>query len=1494
MQMAKLASHLWSGLRLLVIAGLLSTGRVNTAIPQGDTTVVFTPDVGYCGQLYGDSCDEGSGWQSSSGEVGTDYYYDPSGPYMFISRGILAFNTTVLDTDMVVDSVYLDFWTTSVSSPEDMLYFMAPDSGFLYPPSWGPDYYSLFDSTCAPEGTTGLSEDSGPYRQVLKPDVVNPGGYTIIGMRMREDLFQCGQADGSHYVYLNLSSGKLPTLTIKYHKKSKACCVTARIEPQEAADAGCQVIPSRVEGDCGSQATITAVEADGWNFVGWSGAASGTNASATVTLQSQPPNCDEAVAHFVRPELTVSASGPEIHLCPICDEDRVHVLATINLCANDVDDWVVHKIKLAARGTGHDVADLVQERLYVGDEKIATFWYHKDDDVVEVAVNRRVPKGGCLTLKVEYVFRDSMEVANMDTFKTFYVETRTDWVTAEPLNYSRYVKLPVGGQFRAGPAVAAPVWNVTRDKPFMKIRAAVDDAATQPGDTIEVCPGEIRENAVVAGKERLVIRGTPGQKGIDPRKPVLDLRADSTTVQFLTLQQPNQVGPVLLARGVKGIRAEYLDVAYGRVGIQYSSVEGGAIFGCTARYNSYGARLDSCENVTVGDTLAGTWGSRGNEFSENVYAGLELNTSRDCRIIGNTALRNSGQEETSGIALYGCLDLRVARNICGHNEYAGILAEDTESSVFLGNLLGVSPAGEAMANTVGMVIADGQNLIIRKNTFSGNTKRNPYEEHRYRAGAGLVIEAPVKESTDILVQGNRFGTSPDGLRAVPNFTGIVIKSATNVTIAGNTVSGNELAGIIVGAPFEMVGPQESIVIRENLIGLAADGRTALPNGVVGIWVYGGEDVTIGPDNVVGACGGKREFIWWEGIRLHVVRFVDEYGGIALTDMCGSIAVQGNRIGLTAQGEAVPNAVGVWISKTGGGHEIRSNVIAYSKEQGIYLGKAKYCRIEDNEIRNNHLEGIKVYECTDQVIRGNRIHDNRLAGLWLQYTRNTEVVSNSFARNCPGAVTLQCGVGVEFVGNTFRENCKSTGIHLDATDGRIVGNRIVDDAGDGVFTENGARPVLRNNWIAGNQGFGVRNLDPTVTVNAQQNWWGDASGPGGAGPGSGDEVSPYVDFANWMTTAPSMVAAILPDTLLIPVGGIDSLTCAVQNWQKPDDAVQYRVRVDSASWCESDTAGTIHLQGETGGALTLRFQVPEGATPGAMSRVEVVLASISAPDLRDTLRALVATYAPGAVGIRVLPGVTYLTPGATLNFGAVAFDRAGRPKPATVQWSASCGAIDSLGRYTAPDQPTECTVVAVQTETGYRDTAHVYVVPWIDSLAVSPREATVQSGGQVQFHAVGYDSAKNTVAVRVRWLASGGQITSDGLYTSGSVSDTARYWVVAFYPATGHADTAWVTVSPATGAEESGPTAPLEFALYQNYPNPFNPVTTIAFTVRERCRVVLKVYDLLGREVATLMDGQKEAGRYRVTFSAEGLPSGVYVVAIRMGSYHATRKMVLLK
>ncbi len=1483
------------GFGLFTLSVFLTTLGLATATAQ-DTSAVFVPEIDHSGRLYGNSCDQASSWESASYELGCDYYYD--GDYMFVSRAFLAFNTSVLDTDVVIDSVYLDFWTTSVSDPTDTMFFMMPDSMFDYPPAWNPYYWTLFDSMAAPWGTSGLSEESGPYRQVLKPEVVNPGGYTIIGMRMREDALQCGQAQGprSHFVYLNMALAKKPQLIVKYRKKTKNCCITARVEPQEAADAGCQVIPSRAEGECGSQATLTAVEADGWNFTHWSGAASGSNSSATVTLQSQSPNCDEAVAHFVRPELTVSASGHEVHLCPCCGGERTHILATINLCANDVDDWVVHKIKLAARGTGHDVADLVQERLYVGEEKIATFWFSKDNDVVEVGVNRRVPKGGCLTLRVEYVFRDTISMAGVDTFKTFFVETRTDWVTAEPLNYSRYVKLPVGGQFRVGPGLVAPVWNVSRDKPFMKIQAAVDDAATQPGDTIGVCPGEIRENAVVAGKDRLVIRGmvfgqTSLVKGIDPRKPVIDIRADSTTVALLSLQQPNQVGPVLLARGVKGVRAEYLNVAYGGVGVHFANVDGGAIFGCTVRYNRYGAELDSCRNVVVGDTVAGRWGNRGNEFTENVYGGLYIRHSSSGRVLGNVALDNSGVEIASGIHLYDVGGFAVTRNICGNNEYAGIWLHSVRNTLLEGNLLGVSQGGNALPNLIGMEVSDSYDLAIRKNVISGNLKGEPYKFTVPKQGVGLHILETLTGSSNITIEGNRIGTSSDGLQAVPNYTGILLQGGVGpISIEKNVISGNELYGVFMGMTGEAAAAPEQVAMRDNFIGIGADGRSVLPNNWAGIEVSSATDVHIGPGNLVGACGGRP---YYEESLLSPRWAPSRYGGITLGRLAQNVVVQGNRIGVTEDGSAVPNRVGIWIEQ-GSDHQVASNVIAFSKENAIYVKNARNCRIEDNEIRNNHSEAILIREGDGHIVRGNRVHDNRAAGLALQYVMHTKVVGNNFSRNCPGASALQCGVGVEFVGNTYQENCKSTGIHLDGTDGRIVGNRIVDDTGDGVFAENGAQPLLRDNWIAGNQGFGVRNLDPTVTVDAQHNWWGDASGPGGVGSGSGDEVSPYVSFANWLTAAPTMITAVLPDTLLIPVGGTDSLTCAVQNWQKPDDAVQYRVRVDSAQWCQSDTAGTVQLQAETGGAFTLRFNVPEGTTPGAMSRVEVVLASTSSPDLRDTVRAVVSTYAPGAVGIRVLPGVAYLTPGARLNFGAVSFDRAGRPSVAGVEWSASCGTIDSAGTYTAPDEPTECVVVAVEPNTGYRDTARVHVVPWIDSLAVSPRQATVQSGGQVQFQAVGYDSAKNPVAVQVRWFASGGQITADGLYTAGTVNDTARYWVAAVYPATGHTDTVWVAVSPATSADDAQPAAPLEFALYQNYPNPFNPVTTIAYSVRERCRVQLRVFDLLGQEVATLVDKVQEPGRYRIRFSAQGLPSGVYLVAIQMGPYRATRKMIVLK
>lgn len=95
--------------------------------------------------------------------------------------------------------------------------------------------------------------------------------------------------------------------------------------------------------------------------------------------------------------------------------------------------------------------------------------------------------------------------------------------------------------------------------------------------------------------------------------------------------------------------------------------------------------------------------------------------------------------------------------------------------------------------------------------------------------------------------------------------------------------------------------------------------------------------------------------------------------------------------------------------------------------------------------------------------------------------------------------------------------------------------------------------------------------------------------------------------------------------------------------------------------------------------------------------------------------------------------------------------------------------------------------------------------------------------------------------------------------------------------------------------------PSEYKLDQNYPNPFNPTTTIRYSIPSLGRngistykVVLKVYDVLGREVATLVDEEKPAGRYEVEFNGSKLTSGVYFYRLTAGSFSQTKKLLLIK
>jgi hypothetical protein len=88
--------------------------------------------------------------------------------------------------------------------------------------------------------------------------------------------------------------------------------------------------------------------------------------------------------------------------------------------------------------------------------------------------------------------------------------------------------------------------------------------------------------------------------------------------------------------------------------------------------------------------------------------------------------------------------------------------------------------------------------------------------------------------------------------------------------------------------------------------------------------------------------------------------------------------------------------------------------------------------------------------------------------------------------------------------------------------------------------------------------------------------------------------------------------------------------------------------------------------------------------------------------------------------------------------------------------------------------------------------------------------------------------------------------------------------------------------------------PTDYALEQNFPNPFNPSTTIKFSIPEAGMVMLTVYNLLGQEVTTLVEKQKQAGSYTELFDASGLNSGVYFYELRVNDFVLTKKMQVLK
>ena len=102
------------------------------------------------------------------------------------------------------------------------------------------------------------------------------------------------------------------------------------------------------------------------------------------------------------------------------------------------------------------------------------------------------------------------------------------------------------------------------------------------------------------------------------------------------------------------------------------------------------------------------------------------------------------------------------------------------------------------------------------------------------------------------------------------------------------------------------------------------------------------------------------------------------------------------------------------------------------------------------------------------------------------------------------------------------------------------------------------------------------------------------------------------------------------------------------------------------------------------------------------------------------------------------------------------------------------------------------------------------------------------------------------------------------------------------------------VEPPTWIEGRNKDIPQKFFLMQNFPNPFNPSTTIKYVVSEKSNVIIKVYNMIGEEIVTLLNEEKERGEYELTFNYPGFASGLLIYTMSAGSFVSTKKMLMIK
>jgi hypothetical protein len=298
----------------------------------------------------------------------------------------------------------------------------------------------------------------------------------------------------------------------------------------------------------------------------------------------------------------------------------------------------------------------------------------------------------------------------------------------------------------------------------------------------------------------------------------------------------------------------------------------------------------------------------------------------------------------------------------------------------------------------------------------------------------------------------------------------------------------------------------------------------------------------------------------------------------------------------------------------------------------------------------------------------------------------------------------------------------------------------------------------------------------------------------------------------------------------------------------------------------DASGNVYVTG----------RASYGYTELSGSYVGGHFATIKYSSAGDTLWTRVFTDAIGATALAVdSSGNVYVAGYALTNTGSI-YEPIYHGSVVTVKYNSEGDTLWTRqydGSWTSTQHPPEYKVTMCLDKNG-----NVYVAgsPSVPSDAAPGLVTVKYSSSGDELWTAFYPPGSAVVGIKLDASENVYIVCTDGRQTGPTRATVIKY------------------VQSATSVRDLCGTIPASFALEQNYPNPFNPLTMICYSLPHRSHVALTVFNTLGQQVATLVNGEIEAGYHEVKFDAAGLASGVYLYRMQAGSYIATKKLLLIR